>query len=78
MPSSPPAMRLGRELRRLREAAGLTSRRAVEEIADSIELSSATIYRIEKGEGLKKEKDVRAMCALYGATPTAQPRSWTS
>jgi transcriptional regulator with XRE-family HTH domain len=67
MPASPPALRLGRELKRLREAAGYTSRRAVEQIADNLELSPATIYRIEKGEGLKKEKDVRAMCDLYGA-----------
>lgn len=69
MPASPTAVRLGRELRRLREHAGHTSRRAVEEIAGQLELSPATIYRIEKGEGLKKDKDIRGMCALYGTSP---------
>lgn len=67
--TSPPGMRLGRELNRLREAAGYEGRRGVERAAAEIELSAATIYRAEKGEGLKKERDVRAMCRLYGASP---------
>lgn len=67
--TSPPGLRLGRELNRLREAAGYEGRRGVERAAAEIEVSPATIYRAEKGEGLKKERDVRAMCQLYGASP---------
>lgn len=66
--TSPPGLRLGRELNRLREAAGYEGRRGVERAAAELELSAATIYRAEKGEGLKKERDVRAMCQLYQAS----------
>ncbi len=69
MPASPPALRLGRELKRLREAAGYKSQHAVRELGKTLEISPATIWRIEKGEGLKKEKDIRSMCEVYGATP---------
>ena len=69
MPASPPALRLGRELRRLRERSGRAGRRDIQLIADELELSPATIYRVEKGEGLKKDKDIRAMCEVYGASP---------
>jgi len=58
-------MRLGRELKRLRDASGIT----IERISRAVEISAATIYRMEKGDGLKKEKDIRGLCALYGATP---------
>src|SRR5258707_13176361 len=69
MPASPPALRLGRELSRLREAAGYVGRRGAEQVAAATGISVATIYRAEKGDGLKKERDVRALLDLYRASP---------
>lgn len=54
---------LGRRLRRLRNAAGLTQ----EQIADEAELSAATMRRIENGLGSVKVGTVLALCRAYGA-----------
>ncbi len=67
MPASPPALRLGRELSRLREAAGYPGRKGAEQVAAETGISVATIYRSEKGEGLKKERDIQALLAVYRA-----------
>jgi len=67
--TSPPGLRLGRELRRLREAAGYVGRRGVEQVSAVTKISTATIYRAEKGEGVKKERDVQALLDLYHASP---------
>ncbi len=69
MPASPPALRLGRELSRLREAAGYPGRKGAEQVAAETGISVATIYRAEKGEGLKKERDIQALLDLYRANP---------
>lgn len=66
--TSPPGLRLGRELKRLREAAGYDGRKGAEQVTAETGISVATIYRAEKGEGLKKERDVRALLDLYRAT----------
>jgi transcriptional regulator with XRE-family HTH domain len=68
-PPTPPGLRLGRELRRLREAAGYTGRKGVEQVAAALEISGATIYRAEAGAGLRKDRDVRGLCTIYGASP---------
>ncbi len=61
--STVPRRRLGRELRKLREAANLTVDRAAEEL----ERSPATIWRIETGQGSRRIRDVKDMCELYKA-----------
>lgn len=68
-PPTPPGLRLGRELKRLREAAGYTGRRGVEQVAAELEISGATIYRAEAGAGLRKDRDVRDLCGIYSASP---------
>lgn len=60
--------RLGLELRRLREASGLT----IEVVADRLECSSSKISRIETGHTGVTPRDVRDMLAVYGlAGPAA-------
>jgi len=54
--------RLGIELRRLREAAGIT----IEAVADRLECSSSKISRIETGHSGATPRDVRDMLAVYG------------
>lgn len=54
--------RLGLELRRLRETAGLT----IEMVADRLECSSSKISRIETGHTGVTPRDVRDMLAVYG------------
>jgi transcriptional regulator with XRE-family HTH domain len=54
--------RLGLELRRLREAAGIT----IEAVADRLECSSSKISRIETGHSGATPRDVRDMLAVYG------------
>jgi transcriptional regulator with XRE-family HTH domain len=54
--------RLGLELRRLREAAGIT----IEVVADRLECSSSKISRIETGHSGASPRDVRDMLAVYG------------
>ncbi len=54
--------RLGAELRRLREAAGIT----IERVAQTLECSDSKISRIETGQVGATPRDVRDMLALYG------------
>ncbi|GAA1677212.1 helix-turn-helix transcriptional regulator [Fodinicola feengrottensis] len=61
--STVPRRRLGRELRRLREAAHIT----IEAATDQLEWSRQKIWRIERGEPAMRALDVEAMCKIYGA-----------
>jgi len=54
--------RLVNELRRLREAAGLT----IEEVAEKLECSASKVSRIETGRVGAGPRDVRDMLGLYG------------
>lgn len=54
--------RLGLELRRLRETAGVT----IEYVADRLECSASKISRIERGHSGATPRDVRDMLAVYG------------
>ncbi len=62
--STVPRRQLGRYLRDLRGAAGLTVRAAAREL----ERSEPTIWRIESGLTSTRSVEVRVMCELYGAT----------
>ena len=53
--------RLGAELRRLREAAGLT----IDRVAEALECSQSKVSRIETGQVSATPRDVRDMLALY-------------
>lgn len=53
--------RLGLELRRLREAAGLT----IEQVAERLECSDSKVSRIETGQVGATPRDVRDMLELY-------------
>lgn len=53
--------RLGIELRRLREQAGLT----IEKVAVALECSDSKVSRIETGQVSVTPRDVRDMCKLY-------------
>lgn len=64
MPSAGPLIprrRLGVELRRLREAAGLH----LEDAAAQLECSISKISRLETGQGIPKSRDIRDLLALY-------------
>src|SRR5579862_1161567 len=63
--STVPRRQLGRYLRDLRNAAGLTIREA----AVPLEWSEAKMWRIETGQTSLRSLDVEAMCRLYRATP---------
>ncbi len=54
--------RLGGELRRYREAAGLT----IDHVADRLDCSASKISRLETGQTGASPRDVRDMLALYG------------
>ena len=62
--STVPRRQLGRYLRDLRSAAGLTVRAAAREL----ERSEPTIWRIESGLTSTRSVEVRVMCEPYGAT----------
>ncbi|WP_163510471.1 helix-turn-helix domain-containing protein [Fodinicola acaciae] len=66
--STVPRRQLGRELRRLREAARIT----VDEAAEQLELSRVKMWRIEKGASAMRSLDVEHMCRLYGHGPDAE------
>ena len=57
-----PRRRLGAELRRLRDEAGLL----IEQVADELECSTSKISRLETGKGIPKARDVRDMLDRYG------------
>lgn len=59
-----PRRRLGAELRRLREEAGLL----IEDVAQELECSASKISRLENGKGIPKIRDVRDMLSRYGVT----------
>jgi transcriptional regulator with XRE-family HTH domain len=63
--STVPRRQLGRYLRDLRSAAGLSARAA----ARDLERSEPTLWRIETGQVAVRSLDVKAMCELYRATP---------
>lgn len=56
--------RLGIELRRLRQAAGV----AIPSVAERLECSVSTVSRIETGETVVHIRDVREMLDMYGLT----------
>lgn len=56
--------RLGAELRRYREAAGLT----IDHVADRLDCSASKISRLETGQTGASPRDVRDMLALYGVS----------
>lgn len=56
-------LHLGMELRKLRQAAGLTGR----QVAESTAWSVPKITRMETGNGLVEPMDVRVLCQLYSA-----------
>jgi transcriptional regulator with XRE-family HTH domain len=58
--------RLGAELRRLREEAGLT----IDRVAEALECSQSKVSRIETGQVSASPRDVRDMLALYRVSDT--------
>src|SRR5690606_4324314 len=58
-----PRRQLGRELRRLREEAGIQ----VSAAAQALEWSGPKLWRIERGLTSMRSLDVEQMCRLYGA-----------
>ena len=54
--------RLGAELRRQREAAGIT----IEAVAEQLECSASKVSRIETGHTTATPRDVRDMLRIYG------------
>ncbi|WBB78278.1 helix-turn-helix transcriptional regulator [Micromonospora sp. WMMD882] len=56
--------RLGAELRRLRDAAGIT----IDTVAERLECSSSKISRIETGHTSVTPRDVRDMLLIYGVS----------
>ncbi|MER5493983.1 helix-turn-helix domain-containing protein [Streptomyces sp. NPDC002454] len=63
--SSVPQRQVGRNLRALREAAGITLRAA----AKRIDKAEVTVWRMETGQTPMKTPDVEVLCGFYGATP---------
>lgn len=64
--NGPTALRiaLGAQLRRLREARGITS----EEAAEAIRATHSKISRLERGRSGAKQRDVADLLSLYGVT----------
>lgn len=60
--------RLGSELRRLRERAGLDQLAA----AKHLECSTSKVSRLERGQGLAKAIEIRSLLDLYGVTEEAE------
>jgi transcriptional regulator with XRE-family HTH domain len=58
--------RLGAELRRHREVAGLT----IDQVAEQLDCSASKISRLETGQTGSNPRDVRDMLALYGVGDT--------
>jgi transcriptional regulator with XRE-family HTH domain len=57
-----PRRRLGAELRRLRNGAGLH----LDDVAGQVGCSTSKISRLETGKGIPKPADVRALMKIYG------------
>ncbi len=68
-PATPRSRRLGRELRRLREAKGLTG----EETAKLVRCSSSRISRIESGAIKARAGDVMELLVAYGIRLDEEP-----
>jgi hypothetical protein len=60
--------RLGAELRRRREAAGIT----IDTVAEQLECSASKISRIETGHNTATPRDVRDMLGVYGVVGAEQ------
>jgi transcriptional regulator with XRE-family HTH domain len=58
-----PRRRLGAELRRLRNGAGLH----LDQVAEVLGCSTSKVSRLETGKGVPKASDVRGLIRLYGA-----------
>ncbi|MGH3768849.1 MAG: helix-turn-helix domain-containing protein [Pseudonocardiaceae bacterium] len=63
-----PRRRLGAELRTLREQAGLT----IDEVATELECSVYKVSRLENGQGIPKNRDVRDLLDRYGIRDQAR------
>ncbi|WP_214367345.1 helix-turn-helix domain-containing protein [Pseudonocardia sp. H11422] len=59
-----PRRRLGAELRRLRNKAGLH----LDDVAEQLTCSTSKISRLETGKGIPKLPDVRELMRIYGVT----------
>ncbi|HEY6424195.1 MAG TPA: helix-turn-helix transcriptional regulator [Pseudonocardiaceae bacterium] len=59
-----PRRRLGAELRRLREQAGLN----IDVVSEELECSVSKVSRLETGKGIPKIRDVRDLLDRYGVT----------
>ena len=57
-----PRRRLGTELRKLRNGAGLH----LDEVAQALGCSASKVSRLETGKGVPKASDVRQLIRLYG------------
>ncbi|GIJ24638.1 helix-turn-helix domain-containing protein [Micromonospora lutea] len=68
-PATPRSRRLGRELRKLREAKGLTG----EETAKLVRCSTSRISRIESGEIKPRAGDVMELLVTYGVRIDEEP-----
>jgi len=62
-----PRRRLGAELRMLRERTGLT----IEDVAKELECSVSKVSRLETGQGIPKNRDVRDLLDRYEVTDQA-------
>jgi transcriptional regulator with XRE-family HTH domain len=71
-PASPPVLRraLGTELRRLRDAAGLT----IEQVARALEFSGSKVSRMETAQVGASPRDVGALAELFGCDQVQRDR----
>jgi len=65
-PTSPTVSR--RELANTLRSLRLRSRKTLEEAAAALEVSAATVSRIETGVRVPRARDVKDLCAFYGVT----------
>ena len=63
-----PRRRLGAELRRLRNGAGLH----LDQVAAQLRCSTSKISRLETGKGIPKPADVRELIKIYGVAENAE------
>ncbi|RKR87716.1 helix-turn-helix protein [Micromonospora pisi] len=70
-PATPRSRRLGRELRRLRDAAKLT----LEQAGKSVDSSGSRIQRIESGDIKVRPGDVMELLVAYGVAIDSEPGS---